>query len=272
MMATSEKKMVKKSTAEWFFHNIHVHNKDHKETGDVPKSTKPKVNWFCRHCTDVSGALAFLNSPDVNSVCPSCWVKSEGKRKSRKFTETSKIKQSLSHRHNDGDGAGAVRTTVKPDDATPPPTPPSSVDARELPSTSGSVSEEGQYSDYYSDDGGSNSKDGIRRRHRKSAASVRGIRGTELPLRHPFLSQDLPLPLKVKKEVKVPLRRPAKLHSLVSRPTIVDTPTFLSVTFDRKEDKDLKVAGLTEHTALIAGLGWAAHKDVKEGEVKVPLR
>ena len=133
-MATSEKKMVKKSTAEWFFHNIHVHNKDHNETGDVPKSTKPKVNWFCCHCTDVSRDFAFLNSPDVISVCPSC---AGAVRKSRKFTETSQINQFLSHRHNDGDGAGAVSTTVKPDDATPPPTPPSSVHARELPSTSG---------------------------------------------------------------------------------------------------------------------------------------
>ena len=40
-----------------------------------------------------------------------------------------------------------------------------------------------------------------------------------------------------------PLRQPANLPSLVSRPTVVDTPTFLSVTFDGKEDKDLKVAG-----------------------------
>ena len=184
VMATSEKKMVKKSTAEWFFHNIDVHNKDHNETGDVPKSTKPKVNWFCCHCTDVSRDFAFLNSPDVISVCPSC---AGAVRKSRKFTETSQINQFLSHRHNDGDGAGAVSTTVKPDDATPPPTPPSSVDARELPS-SGSGSES-QYSDYYSDDGGS--KDGIQPRHQKSAPSIDGLRGTELLL-HPFLSQYLP--------------------------------------------------------------------------------
>ena len=94
MMATSEKKMVKKphricndcgvfvwSTAEWISHNILVHNKDHKETGDVPKSTKvahkehketgavpksTKVNSFCRHCYDRSRAGAVPKSMKVN--------------------------------------------------------------------------------------------------------------------------------------------------------------------------------------------------------------
>ena len=78
MMATSEKKMVKKphqicnecgvflgSTAEWISHNILVHNKDHKETGAVPKSTK--VNSFCRHCYDRSRAGAVPKSMKVNS-------------------------------------------------------------------------------------------------------------------------------------------------------------------------------------------------------------
>ena len=100
----------------------------------MPKSTK--VNQFVSHRDDGSGAGAV--------------------RESTKFTKTTKVNQFLSHnpfllncgtRH---DGSG--------DDATPPPTPPSSVDARELPSTSGSGSES-QHSDYYSDDGGS--KDGI---------------------------------------------------------------------------------------------------------------
>ena len=55
------------STAEWLHHTIMAH-KDHKDTGAIPKSTKPKVNRFHPDCTDVSGGFAFLKSPEVNSL------------------------------------------------------------------------------------------------------------------------------------------------------------------------------------------------------------
>ena len=145
MMATSEKKMVKKSTAEWIFHNILVHNKDHKETGDVPKSTKVAHKFG-------TAPVSLCSFKEHNKTGP--------------VPKSTKVNSSCPHRYDDVSGVGDVpqnafllhrgtRHDGSGDDATPPPTPPSSVDARELPSTSGSGSES-QYSDYYSDDGGSN--------------------------------------------------------------------------------------------------------------------
>ena len=213
-----------------------------------------KVNQFVSHRDDRSGAGAV--------------------RKSTKFTKTTKVNQFLSHRHNDGDGAGAVRKYT----------------GRYFPSIS----------DLYSDAGGS--KDGIGtevllhplfsqslpEEVKKEVKDKGGMAGLTRPANPPplvsstihgkedkdvkegdsdvfnniwtklesagaqvYVKTSNPPPLvskatvvsKEDKDLKVAGPNPPLLvykATLVSRPTIIDTPTCFAILFYGKEDKDVK--------------------------------